>query len=455
MTRSYRDLVALGLARAMLAGPQQLAGLTARVQHATGRTAAWTSALGLVGMQVAASAWPRLEHATLAALLLAEPGFNSAFATSAPPELRGYILRTGTQRPAPLGLHALDLPQWDTVGDLARWLGIDIDVLDWLGGNAALRRKAALVDQHYRWQWRSKPRGGIRLFEVPRWALKTMQRRLNEGLLSRVPPHEAACGFTRGRGVLDHARLHAGQTVLLHFDLQDFFGSVRASRIHAMFATLGYSPELCRTLTALTTSRVPEPVLQRLRDDRLIDFQHAQRLRDPHLPQGAPTSPALANLCAFGLDLRLEGLAQALGARYSRYADDLVLSGPRSLRTRALAIEARIGAIAREEAFALQHRKTRISGVAGAMKVCGVVVNTLPNLPRREFDLLKAQLHRCQRDGVAAAALAQATTVQALRAHLIGRVAWAKQVNPAKALRLQRQLDAWLGDSVVEPARPE
>lgn len=455
MTRSYRDLVALGLARAMLAGPQQLVGLTARVQHATGHNAAWTSALGLVGMQVAVSSWPRLDPAALAALLLAEPGFHSAFATSMPPELRGYILRTGTQRPAPLGLHALDLPQWDTVGDLARWLGIDIDVLDWLGGNAALRRKAALADQHYRWQWRSKPRGGIRLFEVPRWALKTVQRRVNEGLLSRVPPHEAACGFTRGRGVLDHARLHAGQAVLLHFDLQDFFGSVRASRIHAMFATLGYSPELCRTLTALTTSRVPEPVLQRLRDDRLIDFQHAQRLRDPHLPQGAPTSPALANLCAFGLDLRLEGLAQALGARYSRYADDLVLSGPRSLRTRALAIEARIGAIAREEAFALQHRKTRISGVAGAMKVCGVVVNTLPNLPRREFDLLKAQLHRCQRDGVAAAALAQATTVQTLRAHLIGRVAWAKQVNPAKALRLQRQLDAGLGESVVEPARPD
>lgn len=448
MTRSYRDLIALGVARAMLAGPQQLVGLTARVQHATGRNAAWTSALGLVGMQVAASAWPHLAPAALAELLLAEPGFSSTFATSAPPELRGYILRTGTQRPTPLGLHGLDLPQWDTVGDLARWLGIDTDVLDWLGGNAALRRKAALADQHYRWQWRAKPRGGVRLFEVPRWALKTVQRRLNEGLLSRVPPHEAACGFSRGRGVLDHARLHAGQSVLLHFDLRDFFGSVRASRIHALFATLGYSPELSRMLTALTTSRVPEPVLQRLRDDRLIDFQHAQRLRDAHLPQGAPTSPALANLCAFGLDLRLEGLGHALGARYSRYADDLVLSAPRSLRARARATEVRVGAIALEEAFALQHRKTRTSSAAGAMTVCGLVVNAQPNLPRREFDLLKAQLHRCQRDGLAATAQAQATTPEALRAQLVGRVAWASQVNPTKALRLQRLLDT----AGVEPA---
>ena len=272
--------------------------------------------------------------------------------------------------------------------------------------------------------------------------------------MAKVPPHEAACGFTRGRGVLDHARLHAAQPVLLHFDLQDFFGSVRTSRIHALFATLGYSPALCRTLTTLTTSRVPEPVLQRLRDDRLIDFQHAQRLRDAHLPQGAPTSPALANLCAFGLDLRLEGLAHALGARYSRYADDLVLSRHDSLRARASAIGARVGAIAIEEAFALQQRKTRASGAAGAMRVCGIVVNAQPNLPRKEFELLKAQLHRCQQGGMAATAQAQAMTPQALRAHLVGRVAWARQVNPGKALRLKRLLDTALDGSGADGARP-
>jgi hypothetical protein len=83
------------------------------------------------------------------------------------------------------------------------------------------------------------------------------------------------------------------------------------------------------------------------------------------------------------------------------------------------------------------------------MTVCGIVVNAQPNLPRREFDLLKAQLHRCRRDGLAAIARAQTTTPEALRAHLVGRVAWATQVNPAKALRLQRLLDA----TGVEPAR--
>ena len=46
-----------------------------------------------------------------------------------------------------------------------------------------------------------------------------------------------------------------------------------------------------------------------------------------HLPQGAPTSPALANVCAWRIDRRLAGLAEAAGADYTRYADDLAFSG--------------------------------------------------------------------------------------------------------------------------------
>jgi RNA-directed DNA polymerase len=446
MPHSHRRLIAMGIARAMLAGPPRLDSVTARIQQATGQRAAWVGEVAAIALRVGASAWPAMDVIRLANMLLAEPTFGSAFGTPAAPRLRRYILRHGRQRQAPLGLEQLALPRWDTVSDLAQWLGVDLDVLDWLGGNPAARRKAPLIDQHYHWQWRTKPRGGLRLLEVPRWALKTVQRRLHEGLLALVPPHEAACGFTRGRGVLDHARVHASQPVLLHFDLRDFFGSIRASRVHALFETLGYSPSVARYLTALTTSRVPESILQRLRDDGLITFCHAQRLRDAHLPQGAPTSPALANLSAFGLDLRIDGFAAALGARYSRYADDLVLSGPRSLLARAGAVEVRVGSIAIEEAFDLQHRKTHLTTAARAQTVCGVVVNAHANLPRSEFDRLKAQLHRCRCAGLAAAAMASGTTAQALRAHLLGRVSWAAQINPLKAARLQRLIGPWLDE---------
>lgn len=432
----YRHSVALGLARAMLAGPLHATGLAARLRAATGERASWIDELAQAVASACAVSWPLQRAETLAARVLQEPAFIGAFERADVPRLRRYFLHSGKQRPPPLGLDGLDLPALDTVGDLASWLGIDSDTLEWFTNAPARRRHEALHRQHYQWRWWPK-RDGVRVLEVPRVRLKTVQRRVLDGLLAHVPPHEAACGFLRGRGLLDHARQHVGQDVLMRFDLRDFFGSVRASRVHALFATLGYSPAVSRALTALTTSRVPEPYLMRWRDEQLIDHEHAARLRGAHLPQGAPTSPALANLCAFTLDLRLGTLAQACGARYSRYADDLVISGGKALAARRLQIEALVGAAAREEGFALQHRKTHCATRAGAQRVCGIVVNDHPNLPRAEFDRLKAVLHRCVIDGPSAQ---NRQAIADWRGHLVGRVSWAAQVNPSKAARLSALL---------------
>lgn len=235
--------------------------------------------------------------------------------------------------------------------------------------------------------------------------------------------------------MVDHARAHVGQAVVLKFDLQDYFASVRAARVHALYATLGYPETVARELTALCTTATPEPVLQRLHEDGGLTWRQMQRLRDPHLPRGAPTSPALANLCSFRLDLRLDGLAYAVGARYTRYADDIVFSGGRHLRDASSRIEAWVGRIALDEGYALNHRKTRCLSTGRRQAICGIVVNARPNLPRREFDRLKAILHRCVVEGP----WTQNREGHARwREHLSGRVAWAVQLNPAKAARLQR-----------------
>ncbi len=436
MPDRYRHAVALGLAQAMLAGPLQERGVAARLRAATGERSPWIDALARAVVRTCAWSWPLQRADTLAERLLHEPAFLTAFERAGVPRLVRYFLRAGKQLPPPLGLDQIDLPALATMGDLASWLGIDSDTLDWFANAPARRRHDALHQQHYQWRWWPK-RDGVRVLEVPRARLKAVQRCVLDGLLAQVPPHEAACGFAPGRGVLDHARQHVGQAVLMRFDLRDFFGSVRASRVHALFATLGYSPQVSRALTALTTSRVPEPYLMRWRDEGLVDHAHAARLRIAHLPQGAPTSPALANLCAFNLDLRLAALAQSCGAHYSRYADDLVISGGKGLAARRLQIEALVGAAAREEGFALQHRKTRCATRAGAQRVCGLVVNEHPNLPRAEFDRLKAVLHRCVVDGPQAQ---NRDGIADWRGHLIGRVSWAAQVNPDKAARLSALL---------------
>ena len=432
---TLRRLTALALARAMLAGRSDAGGLAARMRACLDSDALWVAPLaqrcaGLVGEH-----WRRLTPRTLADLIEHDAGYREA-ATA--PVARRQILRVRTQmQPAPLGLDHCAVPDWPHTAALASWLGVSDAGMWRLTRPSAWQRRMPLGEQHYRYALLAKRNGGWRLLEVPHPHLMALQRRLLDDLLDRIPPHEAACGYARERSVVDHARAHAGQAVVLKFDLQDFFASVRASRVHALLVTLGYPETVARELTALFTTATPEPVLQRMHEDGGLTWRQMQRLRDPHLPQGAPSSPALANLCAFRLDLRLAGLADVLGARYTRYSDDLAISGGRHLRTALPRIEAWIGRIALEEGYALNHRKTRCLGAARRQTVCSIVVNERTNLPRAEFDRLKAILHQCV---VAGPAAQNREAHPHWREHLTGRVAWAAQLNPRKAARLQRLL---------------
>ncbi len=78
----------------------------------------------------------------------------------------------------------------------------------------------------------------------------------------------------------------------------------------------------------------------------------------PHLPQGAPASPALANICMYRADCRLAGLAQSAGAHYTRYADDLAFSGNKPFEKCAERFSTHVAAILLEEDLHVNHRKT-------------------------------------------------------------------------------------------------
>ncbi len=441
-------LTALALARALLAGGLGERAFVQRMAHCLGGEQLWMHALAQRAAALPGGQWRRLEPRSLAHWIRRDAGYQAAWQTPIKPSVRHHILQARQHKfDAPLGLEQCALPDLPHAGALAQWLGISNAGLWRLTRANAWQRQAHLAHQHHSFQLLAKRSGGWRLLEVPQGHLLGLQRKVLHGLLDAVPPHEAACGFTRGRSVLDHARAHSGQALLLKFDLQDFFNAVSASRVHALFATLGYPEEVARLLTALCTVATPEPVLARLHEAGQISWPQRQRLRGAHLAQGAPTSPALANLCAFKLDLRLDGLAHALGARYTRYADDLVLSGPASLRAARPRIRAWVSRIAAEEGFALNARKTRSAAQGQRQTVCGVVVNEKPNLPREAFDALKALLHQCVLHGPQSQNL---TGMQAWREHLAGRVAWAAQLNPGKAqrlLRLYQQID-W---PVAEP----
>ncbi len=340
--------------------------------------------------------------------------------------------------------------------ELAELLGVTAGTLSWLADVRSLERGAHDERlRNYRYGWIARTNGAPpRVIERPKARLKAAQRLLLAEVLAGVPAHPAAHGFVPGRSATTHAALHAGRRVVLRFDVEDFFAAVTAGRVFATFRAAGYPEAVAHALTGLCTNVVPQPewaavppVPDALRDRgrpavlAAVTARHrlGRRLATPHLPQGAPTSPALANLVAHRLDRRLAGLARGVGATYSRYADDLVLSGDRELERRTRAVRAAVAAIVADEGFVLHPGKSQLMHHAGRQRVCGLVVNVAPNLAREEFDRLRAILHDAAVNGPAHANRAGLPN---FRAHVTGRVAWAASLNPARGARLRAQLAA-------------
>lgn len=327
------------------------------------------------------------------------------------------------------------LPPWSTAGDLAAHLGITGPVLDGLADVRDLHRTGPRHLRNYRHRWLA-PRssaGSARLLEAPKDRLRRAQRALLRDVLDPVAPHPAAHGFVRGGSVLRCAQVHAGQPVLMRFDLRAFFPSLHRRRVAGLFRALGYPSAVAWHLACLCTTPTPPDVLATL---PTVDASARRWARacylEPHLPQGAPTSPALANLCAYGLDARLSGLAKSFGARYTRYADDLVLSGPRQLPARTLVD--RVVDIVRDEGFTLNPAKTRVVGPGAPHRCLGLAVDVHPAVPRRERERLEAILVNCARHGPESQNRAGHPHWQE---HLRGRVAWVASVNARHGARLK------------------
>jgi hypothetical protein len=343
------------------------------------------------------------------------------------------------------------LPQLPTEVALASWLGIAPGRLRWLADITGRNRKHPTGPlRTYRYRWVAKRAGRFRLLEIPRTSLKLIQRKILVEILDQIPPHAAAHGFRTGRSIVTNAAPHCGKKIVLRMDLKDFFPSVRSSRVYRIFRTFGY-PELgARLLSGLCTTRLPSDVWDARSGAAYDGSDHSQwlRLSDRHLPQGAPTSPALANLAAFRLDRRLVKLAACVGADYTRYADDLAFSGGDSLAKRVKRFALRVAVIAMEEGFVINHRKTRIMRQSVRQQIAGVIVNVKPNTSRREFDQLRAILTNCVRHGSSS----QNRDLRAdYRAHLSGRVSQFRAVNPDRGRKLLALFEQIVWTNIERP----
>ncbi len=151
--------------------------------------------------------------------------------------------------------------------------------------------------------------GSKRSVMEPCQELKREQRWILDNVLSQSVFHPSCHGFITGRSIVTNASQHCGRELVVNVDLTGFFHAVTFRRTRGIFASLGIPTARTNQYAAICTIQTPQ---------------------GRYLPQGACTSPALANLAASNLDSRLNGIAISLGMVYTRYADDMTLSGGNS-----------------------------------------------------------------------------------------------------------------------------
>jgi hypothetical protein len=318
-------------------------------------------------------------------------------------------------------LAKLGLPRLVSARDVAKLVGVGADDLD------ALMRPGTGKGSGYVEFEIAKAKGGSRRIAAPRAKLRAVQRAILDNILALVPMHDSCHGFVKGRSTVTNAKPHQGAAIVVKLDLKDFFPTVHYRRVRGLFKNLGYNDQVAGLLAGLTTYR---PKI----GDTVV--------WPGVLPQGAPTSPALANMACRRLDRRLGRLAEKYGATYTRYADDLTFSFAKQPEVKLGRFLWWIDGICQQEGFIERPDKRRILRNKHQQRVTGLVVNAGVHVPREDRKRFRAILHNCKKNGVASQARGNAD----FGAYLAGFAAYVHMVDPVLGKRWIAEVDQLLGD---------
>jgi RNA-directed DNA polymerase len=299
--------------------------------------------------------------------------------------------------------------------DLASRLGIAL---------TRLRQLADEVGKHYI-EFPVMKGDKVRIIRPPLDDLKDVQRRIKAKILDRLPLADGAHGGVRGRSPRSNAERHLGQACVINLDVRKFFDNVHHNVVYRLFRKeLGFGREVARLLTRLTT------------------------LRD-RLPQGAPTSTAIANLLlALPVDCPISGEAARIGVCYTRFVDDITFSGPDPrplINVVGKMLSRRRLPMYRRRARYQPGSKLRITSRRDHQEVTGLVVNSKsgPSVPRTYRDNVRSAIFGL--GSIEKTALPSA--VRSIR----GKIDYVRKFNIGAAERMQRNLAAALASRDVGP----
>jgi retron-type reverse transcriptase len=293
----------------------------------------------------------------------------------------------------------------------------------------AYHRKVSKTS-HYHHFYIPKKSGGQRLISAPKKNLKKVQKWILENILYKIQNQDVVHGFVPKHSIKTNALPHLQKEVVINIDLKDFFPSISYKRVKGLFQKLGYSEQIATIFTLLCTHFEVDKVNV---DGVAYYVQKTERF----LPQGSPASPAITNLIAHTLDLRLQGLAKKYDFTYTRYADDLTFSSNTINEKSIKTLMSFVQSIVNEEDFTIHPDKTHIMRRGSQKKVTGVVVNEKLNVDRAILHKFRALLHQIEKTGWEGKSWGNSSN---LWMSMTGFVSYVMMVNPEKGNRLKEKM---------------
>lgn len=245
-----------------------------------------------------------------------------------------------------------------------------------------------------------------RVLSVPNGFLKMVQRRILDKYLYNLDVSVFSTAYRKGSSLLGNAAPHVGKECILKLDISHFFDSINDDMVYLAFKRLGLSVPATTLLAHICTYKCS-------------------------LPQGAPTSPYIANLVMKQFDERLGKWCGERGIAYTRYCDDMTFSGDRSAMRNSHII-CKVKLMLYRMGFELNAKKTVFVSSSQQQRVTGIVVNDKPALSREQRRTIRQEVYYCTKFGTAESlqhcGLDIAPDVY-LRS-LLGRISFALQIEP-------------------------
>lgn len=265
------------------------------------------------------------------------------------------------------------------------------------------------LPRYYRIRKIPKTNGKFRVLMIPQGKLRILQDKVQKHIFKQLIWADYVQGGVKGKSCITNALQHTRKDSVLPIDIQDYYPSIRPERVNEVFEFLGFEGQAAHLLTRITT----------------YNYQ---------LPQGPPTSPAIANLAIRRIDARFRGLVRQQNFTHTRFVDDITVSGGKRLSK----FQNLTKRIVQESGFQLKN-ESQISVQRRDKKqtVTRLGVNWRLNPPRAKREQILGSVAQCIKNG------------EAMPPSLQGQFSWLTSVNPnigkrlKKASKAQQQKRNW------------